>query len=240
MERSVSPRNVHSDFPLIFSEKTPKSSSNLHLPNIAVREVFYVLFAVARLALAKNALLSRKNAVILPHISIFVCCHSMNPSEYCRLAQHHRPTWLRLAHRFFHEMEAAEDIVQDALVKLWLVRERLQSSDDFAALGTRIVKNLCVNEWKRRQVRAEIDVPPPEITASSDTTAPLENAENRQLLRWALMQLPKAEARIFRLWSEEQLDIQQIAAILHLQPTSVSNALSKAKRKLFLLIQSRL
>lgn len=164
----------------------------------------------------------------------------MNPAEYCHLAQRHRSEWIRLAHRFFHEMEAAEDIVQDALVKLWLICERLGSANDFAALGTRIVKNLCVNEWKRRQVRSEIDIPPPELPTLNDTAAPLEMAENQRLLQWAIAQLPRAEANIFQLWSEEELDIQQIATILNLQTTSVSNALSKARRKLLRLILSRI
>lgn len=164
----------------------------------------------------------------------------MNPAEYCQLAQHHRTSWIRLAHGFFHDMEAAEDIVQDTLVKLWMVRDRLQNADDFAALGTRIVKNLCVNEWKRRQVRSDIDIPPPDLPTPSDTAAPLEIAENQRLLQWAIAQLPRAEARIFQLWSEEELDIQQIAIVLNVQSTSVSNALSKARRKLLRLIQSRI
>lgn len=182
----------------------------------------------------------KKNTVNLPHISIFACYLNMNPAEYCRLAQHHRPRWIHLAHGFFRDVEAAEDIVQDALVKLWLVRNRLRSDDDFSALGLRIVKNLCVNEWKRRQVRGEIDVSPPELSVPSDTASSLEIADNQRLLQWAIAQLPRAEARIFQLWSEDELDVRQIATILNLQTASVSNALSKARRKLLRLIQSRI
>lgn len=89
-------------------------------------------------------------------------------------------------------------------------------------------------------MRSEIDISPPELPTLNDTAAPLEMAENQRLLQWAIAQLPRAEANIFQLWSEEELDIQQIATILNVQSTSVSTALSKAKRKLLHLIQSRI
>lgn len=164
----------------------------------------------------------------------------MNASSYCHFVQLHRAHFQRLALRFFSEVEQADDIAQDTLLKLWIGRERIASEQDFLALGTRITKNLCVNEWKRRQLQA---VPChnalPEFASNTDTAAALEHQENECLLQWALEQLPRREARIFRLWSEGAMDIQQIAATLGIKSTSVSNSLSKVKRKIYQLILSR-
>lgn len=164
----------------------------------------------------------------------------MNADTYCHFATLHRAHFLRLALRFFAETEQADDIAQDTLLRLWIGRERIASEQDFLALGTRIAKNLCLNEWKRRQHQAQASSTSfLEQASNSDTAATLECQENEQLLQWALAQLPRSEARIFRLWSEGAMDTQQMAATLDIKPTSVSNALSKVKRKIYQLILSR-
>ncbi|MCF0235835.1 MAG: hypothetical protein HUK09_03825, partial [Bacteroidaceae bacterium] len=86
----------------------------------------------------------------------------MNATEFSHFAQEHRQRFAGVALNFFHDVEAADDIVQDSLLRLWLVRERLTEESDFVALGIRIAKNLCVNEWKRRQVRATDEGSPPD------------------------------------------------------------------------------
>lgn len=163
----------------------------------------------------------------------------MNPDEYSRLAQQHRPLLAKIALRFFSDAEAAEDIVQDTLLRLWLVRERMADANDFCALGTRIAKNLCVNEWKRRQIRNETEPPPDTTPAPCSTDEAVEMSENKRLLQWAVSRLPHSEQRIFRLWSEERLGVRQIADVLGIKPTTVSNTLSKVKRKLLHLIRSQ-
>lgn len=160
----------------------------------------------------------------------------MNATQYSRLALQYRDFLLRIALNFFHDAEVAEDIVQDCLLRLWVARERLTDETDFRAFGIRIAKNLCVNEWKRRQTHAHTDLPPPDLPSASDTAAPTEEAEDRQRLAQALNTLSPTERRIFTLWSNEQLDTAQIAAILNIKPTTASNTLSKVKRKLFQLL----
>lgn len=163
----------------------------------------------------------------------------MSPTEYSYLVELHRAYFVRLAFRFFQDAELADDLAQDTLLRLWIGRERIASEADFLALGTRIAKNLCVNEWKRRKNHGDSDVSPPDRASQSDTAAELETHENEQLLCWAIRQLPRNEARLFRLWSEGAMNTQQMAAVLNIKPTTVSNTLSKVKRKIYQLILSR-
>ena len=164
----------------------------------------------------------------------------MNATEFSHFAQEHRQRFAGVALNFFHDVEAADDIVQDSLLRLWLVRERLTEESDFVALGIRIAKNLCVNEWKRRQVRATDEGSPPDPPSAADTAAPLEEAENQTLLARALERCTPTERRIFQLWQNEQLEAAQIADILQCKTTTVSQTLSKVRRKIFTLIQSQL
>ena len=97
----------------------------------------------------------------------------MNATQFCLFTRQHREALARVALNFFHDTEAAADIVQETLLRLWVVRARLRAEADFLALGIRIAKNLCVNEWKRRQLHAVAGEPMPETPSSTDTAAPL-------------------------------------------------------------------
>ena len=158
----------------------------------------------------------------------------MNATQFSLFTRQHREALTRVALNFFHDTEAAADIVQET------VRVRLRAEADFLALGIRIAKNLCVNEWKRRQLHVVAGEPMPETPSSTDTAAPLEEQENQHRLHAALATLTSTERRIFNLWRDEQMEVAQIAEIMGCLPTTVSNTLYRTKRKLFTLIQSTL
>lgn len=164
----------------------------------------------------------------------------MNATQFSLFTRQHREAFARVALNFFHDAEAADDIVQDTLLRLWVVRARLKAEADFLALGIRIAKNLCVNEWKRRQVQAVAGAPMPDTPSTADTAAPLEEHENQHRLQAAIATLSPTERRIFLLWRDEQLEVAQIADIMGCLPTTVSNTLYKTKRKLFTLLQATL
>ena len=164
----------------------------------------------------------------------------MNATQFSLFTQQHRDAFARVALNFFHDAEAADDIVQETLLRLWVARLRLTEESDFLAFGIRIAKNLCVNGWKRRQRHAVVGEPMPETPSSTDTAAPIEEQENQHRLHAAIASLSPTEHRIFTLWRDEQLEVAQIAEIMGCLPTTVSNTLYRTKRKLFTLIQSTL
>lgn len=164
----------------------------------------------------------------------------MNAQQFTLLTRQHRRQLLDVPLRFFHEMEVAEDILQDTLLRLWMAHERLAEGQDFVALGVRIAKNLCVNEWKRRQTQAVTHDNPPECASANDTSATAEENDHQRLLQQAIAQCSPTERRIFLLASQEQLGTAQIADILQCKTTTVSQTLSKVRRKIFNLIQSAL
>ena len=47
---------------------------------------------------------------------------------------------------FFRDDEQAADAVQEALLRLWLLRERVNDEDYAEALLIRMTKNVCVSE----------------------------------------------------------------------------------------------
>lgn len=59
-----------------------------------------------------------------------------------------RPALLRMAIRYLEDSDEAEDAVQDALLKLWFLRDRLDQYRSVDALAIVITKHLCINRLR--------------------------------------------------------------------------------------------
>lgn len=163
----------------------------------------------------------------------------MTNEAYIEWAERQRPKLLNLAAGFLHDSESAEDVVQESLLRLWLLRERIDSQSDFTALSVRIAKNVCISLWRQRQKGRVVPLEAISEIEGSPTVSDIENDEKRKLLAKALEGLSPTERRIFTLWQQD-LSIQQIATITGTKSRTVSSTLSLARRKLFEKLKSEI
>ena len=63
-----------------------------------------------------------------------------------------RPALLRMAIRYLENSDEAEDAVQDALLKLWFLRDRLDQYRSVDALAIVITKHLCINRLRGTRI----------------------------------------------------------------------------------------
>lgn len=156
----------------------------------------------------------------------------MTQETYIELAEKQRPMLKRLAASFLHNEEEAEDVVQESLLRLWLLRERMASAQDFNPLAVRITKNVCISLWRQRQ--SQVTVPLEAIASLESSCEPpgIVEKENNQMLRQAIAGLPPSERRIFQLW-RQGMSIQEISTITGTKPRTVSSMLSLARKKIF-------
>ena len=63
-----------------------------------------------------------------------------------------RPALLRLAERYMESADDAEDVIQEVLLKLWFLRERLNNYRSIDALAVVITKHLCINNMRKRKM----------------------------------------------------------------------------------------
>lgn len=156
----------------------------------------------------------------------------MTLETYIEQAEKQRPVLMKLAAGFLHDEAEAEDAVQESLLRLWLLRERLVSPQEFAPLAVRITKNVCISLWREKQKQPTV---PLEAIASLENISPpggIEEKENAQRLRQAIDALPPSERRIFLLWQQD-MSIQEIATITGIKPRTVSSMLSLARKKIY-------
>lgn len=156
----------------------------------------------------------------------------MTQETYIELAEQQRPMLKKLAASFLHNEEEAEDVVQESLLRLWLLRERMASSQDFSPLAVRITKNVCISLWRQKQSQATVPLEAIASLESSCEPPGIVEKENNQMLRQAIASLPPSERRIFQLW-KQGMSIQEISTITGTKPRTVSSMLSLARKKIF-------
>ena len=79
----------------------------------------------------------------------------MEETEFEHIAQEMRPRLTAHCQRYLSAgtlAEEADDIVQETLVKLWKMRDRLSEYQSIEALGMTIARNLCIDHLRRNKV----------------------------------------------------------------------------------------
>lgn len=153
----------------------------------------------------------------------------MTIETFEHIARKLRPLLQSIGHRFFADPSRADDVAQEVLMRLWLMRERVNVEQGVEPLAVRMAKNYCVNEKKKAQrtqpltlSEAATALPP-----SEGQTIPLSH-EVGQLFQ----SLAPYEQRLLRLRYEWDMPVGEIATIMGISPRSVSSIISTAKRKL--------
>ena len=155
----------------------------------------------------------------------------MTQQEYEHIVPSLRPRLKDIGRQFFGSDDAAEDIAQETLMRLWMVRDRIAPQADIEPLAVRMAKNLCVSEWRKQKVR-QGNALQVELATHDDIQHHVELKEEIARLQKAVSLLKPAEQRLFLMRHEAEMDIQQISAVTGIGVRSVSAMLSTAKRKL--------
>lgn len=142
----------------------------------------------------------------------------------------HRRYWNEihsLALSFLKSPPAAEDIVQEVFVKLWLRREALPEIREFRPYLMVMVRNEIISAMRKDAVRQKrhdrfLSELGPLHTAGP--AAPV--SETERVVRAALDALPAKQREIFALSREEGLPHEQIAERTGLSRKTVSNTIT--------------
>lgn len=138
-----------------------------------------------------------------------------------------RPMLLGTARRIMGESDEAEDVVQDALLKLWTVRETLLSPiEPFATVLTR---RLALNRLRRKR---HLQISLSEIEQMEDTTAVGADGERFNHLMRLVEKLPERQQLVLRLHDMEGMDFEQIALVMDMPVTALRQMASRTRRHL--------
>ena len=134
--------------------------------------------------------------------------------------------------RVLGDNSEAEDVAQDAMMRLWGIAPTWRSGD--AKITTwlyRVVANLCTDRLRRRRTEALDDIAEPADPAQS-IEQKLQRAAREDALQAALNTLPDRQRQAVILRHIEGLANPEIAAILDIGVEAVESLTARGKRGL--------
>jgi RNA polymerase sigma-70 factor (ECF subfamily) len=155
-------------------------------------------------------------------------------SAFAALVDRYRYAVFGLCLGHTQDVDAAEDITQEVLIKAFLKLRDLRDLDRFAPWLRRIAANAC-RTWRRRPIGhtslGELGMK--ELSTQADSPEDeLVSREVRQTVLTALGELSAPQQQVITLFYLEELSLEQIAAFLNISPQAANQRLYRARLRL--------
>ena len=147
---------------------------------------------------------------------------------YRLLSRRHVPAMLGLARRILGNAADAEDVAQEAMLRVWTHAPRWQPLAAFRTWLTRIVVNLCLDR-KRRAPWVDLDAAGDIVDPTPDAG---EQSERDRLVAQATAELPARQRTAIVLTYGDGMSNAQVAEILDTTVSAVETLLVRAKQNL--------
>ena len=143
------------------------------------------------------------------------------------------------ANRILKDQTRADEVVQDAFIKVMLAAPELESAEHALGYLHRTIENLCIDLFRaegRRPNLVLLDDATAEIEANwqdaGDHSQGLSAAEDAAIIRQALALLSPAERTALVMWEMDGRSTSEIAAELGIKESSVRHTVSRARASL--------
>jgi RNA polymerase sigma factor (sigma-70 family) len=143
------------------------------------------------------------------------------------------------ADRILKDSSRADEVVQDAFIKVMLAAPELTSEDHALSYLHRTIENLCIDLFRaegRRPNLVVLDDATAEVESTwqdqGDHSQVLSAAEDAAIIRQALALLSPAERTALVMWEMDGRSTAEIAAELGIKESSVRHTVSRARASL--------
>lgn len=147
------------------------------------------------------------------------------------LSRRHLPAMLGLARRILGNAADAEDVAQEAMLRVWTHAPRWQPLAAFRTWLTRVVVNLCLDR-KRRAAWVALDAAGEIVDPAPGATEQAETDERERLLAAAIAELPDRQRAAIALTYGDGMSNAQVAEILDSSVSAVETLLVRGKQNL--------
>jgi RNA polymerase sigma-70 factor (ECF subfamily) len=163
------------------------------------------------------------------------------------LAGRHTSPLRRRLVAMVRDRAAAEDMLQEVLLRLWTRADQWQGTGSVGGWLKRTATNLALNHLRSARRRRERPLQPPSQepegeedlvpgwmidTATLGPDAALEQAELRRRMRRLMDELPGEKREVLQLLYDEETDVEEAARRLRVPPGTVKSRLHYARKHL--------
>ena len=154
----------------------------------------------------------------------------MDRKEFETLATRLRPRLMEMACRCLDNHDDADDIVQDTLLKLWSMNDRLDEYQSIDALAIVIGRHLCLDRLKRTKAQRLDESSINDIVSSPEDE--IIKSENEKDLNRLINTLPDGQQIILRLKHIDLMETSEIAQMIGSTEVAVRVQLSRARNRI--------
>src|SRR5450631_1039128 len=152
-------------------------------------------------------------------------------SAYRELSRRHLPAMLGLARRILGNAADAEDVAQEAMLRVWTHAPRWQPLAAFRTWLTRVVVNLCLDR-KRRAPWVALEAAGEIVDPAPGAGEMAEQDERARALAAAIDGLPARQRAAIMLTYGDGMSNAQVAEILDTSVSAVETLLVRGKQNL--------
>ena len=142
-----------------------------------------------------------------------------------------RDKLLNYARRMTDDPSDAEDAVQEVMLKLWNLRQKLDEYRSIEAVAMTMTHHLCMDMWRaKRPDTLSLD----RVQAPTPSATPerlLEEKDEFRLMREIIDSLPTLQRTIIRMKDIEEYETEEIAEITGCNAEAIRSNLSRARKK---------
>lgn len=138
---------------------------------------------------------------------------------------------LNYARRLTDDSSDAEDAVQEVMLKLWNLRQKLEEYRSIEAVAMTMTHHLCMDMWRAKRPDT---IPLEQVQAPAPSSTPerlLEEKDEFKLMQEIINSLPTLQRTIIRMKDIEEYEMEEIAEITGCKAEAIRSNLSRARKK---------
>ena len=157
----------------------------------------------------------------------------MQASEFKQLFLPCHRKLFSVAYRLMGNAQAAEDMVQETFLKLWMQRDKIERIDNPEAYSITVLRRLFYDRMRTGRLQeVDKDVGSLQVTSSQNISRQLETADEYQRVRQLISHLPEPQGRIMLMRDVEDRSFEEISIETGLTEVNIRSILSRARKKI--------
>ena len=138
-----------------------------------------------------------------------------------------------VAYRLMSNAQAAEDMVQETFLKLWMQRDKMEKVDNPEAYSITVLHRIFYDKMRAGHLQeVDKDVGSLQVSSSQNISKQLEEADEYQRVRLLITHLPEPQARIMLMRDIEDRSYDEISIETGLTEVNIRSILSRARKKI--------
>ena len=150
-----------------------------------------------------------------------------NEKAFSVLFFRYLPVLSVFATRFTKSEDSAEEIIQDAFIRVWLNRDKLAGVDNVKAYLYKYVSNEALSHLRKKlkQEKMATSFAASHTDSDNNTVEEINLRDVTRIVAAAIEKLPTQRKKIYQLSRNDGKTIPEIAEVLQISPNTVKNSL---------------